>query len=189
MATKAIHKAATVRAKTLKMTVVIQDFDQHLELDTIGASSVVFTIIDPTGSKLTAALNPKSFRKAQATFKECEGNASVIVTGEFDLSAKKLNSAGLAIQVKVPKPVVEVVPSADGSEPVALDQPVVPIELASIEAAPAPIEPALIEPEPIPTEKPAPIVIIKKKRTIEAPPVLVLNVADLAGQAAVPNDE
>ena len=55
-----------LQAKTLKITAVITDFDQHLDVDTIGAKTVGVTITDPTGGKLMVANNAANAEKIKA---------------------------------------------------------------------------------------------------------------------------
>jgi len=134
------HKPHTLetlemQSRSVKATLVVTDFAKHLGIDSSGASNVPVKLQTPSGAVM-AALNPKSFRKAQATFKEHDGNVNVIVTGELDLGKLKLESAGILVQPKSLKAVQtpeERVPA--------------PVALAS---------------EP----KQAPLVILKKKRVI-----------------------
>ena len=98
------HLLETVEMQTrnLKATLVVTDFAKHLDIDSSGASSVPVKLQTPSGAVM-AALNPKSFRKAQATFKEHDGNVNVILTGELDLNKLRLESAGIVVQPKSPK--------------------------------------------------------------------------------------
>ena len=130
-----------MHARALKVTVVITDFEQYLDVDTIGKK--VFPVsIEVGGVKLTASLNSKSVRKAQATFKECGGEAAVVVSGELDFAAKVINSAGIVVQAKTPKPVAPQVDNSAAPEAIALE---------------------------IEQSAPPPLVIVKKRRTIEIP--------------------
>lgn len=135
-----------MHAKTLKVTVVISDFDQYLDVDTIGKKTFPVSI-EVGGVKLTASLSSRSLRKAQATFKECGGEAAVIITGELQLPERIIQAAGIVVQVKVPKPAA-VGDTADTE--------------ASDTATPEPIA------SPAPPEKPL-LVVVKKKRSIEVP--------------------
>ncbi|MFZ4539551.1 hypothetical protein [Propionivibrio sp.] len=132
----------TLQAKTLKITAVITDFEQHLDLDTVGSKIVTVTIVDSTGGKLAVSLSSKSYRKAVAAFKEYDGNAAVIVSGELDMAARTINQAGIIVQQKVPKAVPEPIPSADVAVPVLTD--------------------------PMPVTR-SPVITIKKKHILEIP--------------------
>lgn len=56
----------TMQAQTRKITAVINDFEQHLDLDTVGVKSVGVTITDSTGGKLTVADNAANVEKLKA---------------------------------------------------------------------------------------------------------------------------
>lgn len=95
----------TMRANSLKVTAVIADFDRHLGHKTEGAASVPIRV-EVAGAHVTASLNPKSFRKAQAAYKEIKaagGEASVVVSGQLDIAERKIIAAGIAVQPKTPK--------------------------------------------------------------------------------------
>lgn len=91
-----------MHANTLKVTAVITDFSKHLNVESLGASTVPVAV-EVGGQKVTANLNPKRFRKAQATLKEMNGEAAVIISGELDLAARSIKSAGIAVQPKKTK--------------------------------------------------------------------------------------
>ncbi|SNS87597.1 ProQ/FINO family protein [Noviherbaspirillum humi] len=99
---KKILEELAMRANTVKVSVTVIDFEQHLDVDSIGASSVPVTVETATG-KVKAVLNPKSFRKAQAAFKELGGQAAVLITGEFDLPSATIKAAGIIVQPKKSK--------------------------------------------------------------------------------------
>jgi hypothetical protein len=130
-----ILETLEMQTRSVKATLVVTDFAKHLGIDSSGASNVPVKLQTPSGAVM-AALNPKSFRKAQATFKEHDGNVNVIVNGELDLDKLKLESAGIVVQPKSPKAA-----QAAGESTTAL---------------------ATSAPE----IKPAPLVIVKKKRVI-----------------------
>ena len=131
------HLLETVEMQTRnsKATLVVTDFAKYLDVDSSGASSIPVKLQTPSGVAM-AALNPKSFRKAQATFKEHDGNVNVILTGELDLNKLRLESAGIVVQPKSPK--------ADS---------------AAGEGAANPVAST-------PAQKLTPIVILKKKRVL-----------------------
>jgi hypothetical protein len=136
-----------MHARTLKVTCVVTDFEQYLDSETIGKKTFPVTI-EAGGVKLTANLNSKSVRKSQAAFRECGGEAAVVISGELDFAAKVINSAGIVVQPKIPKPAA---PQGEDS----LDQE---------PAAPEPAAQEAVQPAPAP-----PLVIVKKRRTIEVP--------------------
>lgn len=124
-----------MQTRSVKATLVVTDFAKHLGIDSSDTSNVPVKLQTPSGA-VKAALNPKSFRKAQATFKEHDGNVNVIVTGELDLGKLTLESAGIVVQPKSPKE-----------------------KQAAGESTTTPAASA-------PEQKPAPLVIVKKKRVI-----------------------
>lgn len=126
-----------MQTRSVKATLVVTDFAKHLSIDSSDTSNVPVKLQTPSGA-VKAALNPKSFRKAQATFKEHDGNVNVIVTGELDLGKLTLESAGIVVQPKSPKE-----------------------KQAAGESTTTPAASA-------PEQKPAPLVIVKKKRVISA---------------------
>lgn len=99
-----------VSARTLKVTVPI-DLSSVLNLDTIGKSAARLNLTLPCGTEVTARINAKSFRKAIEVYKSCDGNASVLITGELHPTEAEIKSSGIIINVKQPK--VDV-PSTDG---------------------------------------------------------------------------
>lgn len=91
-----------MQANTIKVSLTITDFERHLDVVSTGASSVP-VIVETSGGTLKATLNPKSFRKAQAAFKELNGQAAVLISGEFDIAGGTIKSAGIMVQPKKPK--------------------------------------------------------------------------------------
>jgi ProP effector len=92
-----------MNANSIKVSLVVTDFAQYLDVASIGATAVPITVRSGD-SELTAALNPKSFRKAQTTFKALDGAAAVVISGELDVAGKTIKSAGIAVQPKATKP-------------------------------------------------------------------------------------
>jgi ProP effector len=91
-----------MNANSIKVSLVVTDFAQYLDVVSIGAATVPITVRSG-GSELAAVLNPKSFRKAQAAFKTLDGAAAVVISGELDVASKTIKSAGIAVQPKAKK--------------------------------------------------------------------------------------
>ncbi len=89
------------QATKLKVSTTITGLDENIDT----AGEAVNLTLEVCGQKLAVPLNPKSFRKVQAAIKAGEpGTVIVILTGELDLQAKRITSAGIVPQVKTPKP-------------------------------------------------------------------------------------
>jgi hypothetical protein len=96
---KPINVAA--QASKLKISATITGLDP--EINTAGET--VNLILAVGGQNLVVPLNPKSFRKVQVALKAGEpGSVMVILTGELDLQAMRIVSAGIVAQVKIQKP-------------------------------------------------------------------------------------
>ena len=148
---------------------MILDFQDQLEVDAIGVAGVKLKMKTPNGS-VDVHINPKSFRKAQSTYKENDGNCTVMVTGELDIASLTMEAAGLVVQPRAPK-----APAAAGQvtevakvEPAT--QPVPVVEKREPEAISQALEEPKEEPKQVPTgPNSGPIVIVKKKRILEIP--------------------
>lgn len=91
-----------VSGRSLKVNVPI-DLASVLELNSIGKSSVWLKIALPCTTEVAVRLNAKSFRKAVETYKSCDGNAAVIISGELYPADSEIKSAGIIANVKQPK--------------------------------------------------------------------------------------
>ena len=91
-----------VSGRALKVNVPI-DLAPVLELNSIGKSSVWLKITLPCTTEVAVRVNAKSFRKAVETYKSCDGNAVVIISGEFYPADSEIKSAGIIANVKQPK--------------------------------------------------------------------------------------
>jgi sRNA-binding protein len=92
----------TIQVK-VAFTIDTETFRAALDVDSMGAKSVPVTIM-VDGKKYTAQLNPKSFRKAQVTFREAT-NPMVLISG--NLKGTAVESAGIQIFDKGVKAVAE----------------------------------------------------------------------------------
>ena len=92
-----------VSGRTLKVNAPI-DLASVLELNSIGKSSVWLKITLPCTTEVAVRVNAKSFRKAVETYKSCDGNAVVIITGELYPADSEIKSAGIIANVKQTKP-------------------------------------------------------------------------------------
>ena len=88
-----------MQARNIKATLVVTDFQEHLHVKSEGVPRVPVLFKTPSGA-VRAELNSKSFRKAQKTFTECNGEAIVLVSGELNIGDGKLEGAGIAVQAK-----------------------------------------------------------------------------------------
>ena len=77
----------------IAFTIDPETFRAALEVDSVGAKTVP-AAITVDGRKYTADLNPKSFRKAQAAFREA-ANPVVAISG--NLKGTKVESAGIQV--------------------------------------------------------------------------------------------
>ncbi len=92
----------TAKLVKVAFTMDPDEFRAILDVDSTGMKAVPITIISSGGKKLTAHLNAKTFRKAQAAFREA-GNPVVNISG--NLNGGVVESAGIQIFDKQ-KPVV-----------------------------------------------------------------------------------
>lgn len=81
-----------VQAK-IAFTIATETFRAALDVDAMGARTVPVTI-SVEGKKYVAQLNPKSFRKAQAAFREA-ANPMVAISG--NLKGNSVESAGIQV--------------------------------------------------------------------------------------------
>ena len=91
-----------VQAK-IAFTIDPETFRAVLDLDSVGAKSVAVAI-SVEGKKYTAQLNPKSFRKAQAAFREA---ANPVASVSGNLKGNVIESAGIQIFDKGAKTAAE----------------------------------------------------------------------------------
>lgn len=91
-----------IQAK-VAFTIDSETFRAVLDVDSVGAKSVPVTIA-AEGKKYTASLNPKSFRKAQAAFREA---ANPVVSISGNLKGNAVESAGIQIFDKGAKAAAE----------------------------------------------------------------------------------
>jgi hypothetical protein len=87
----------------IAFTIDPETFRAVLDVDSVGAKSVAVAI-EVEGKKYTAQLNPKSFRKAQAAFREA---ANPVVSVSGNLKGSAIESAGIQIFDKGQKTVAE----------------------------------------------------------------------------------
>jgi hypothetical protein len=105
-----------LKGSTLKASLLVSGFDELLEMDTIGHKTVPLRIELP-GVVIFASFNPKSFRKAQKTYKEflpLGEQINVSLTGTFNFATRILEAAGIQIMQKKAKEKVES-PVAEGA--------------------------------------------------------------------------
>ncbi len=136
-----------VQASKLKISATITGLDP--EINTAGET--VNLILAVGGQNLVVPLNPKSFRKVQVALKAGEpGSVMVILTGELDLQAMRIVSAGIVAQVKIQKP----------------DKPddTVPVDAIASTDAIVPVDATMPEPAP-----PLPPIVTFKKQRIPEP--------------------
>ncbi len=108
----------TATLAKIAVTIDPETFRAALDVDTVGAKAVPVTIaVD--GKKYTAQLNSKSFRKAQAMFREA-ANPTVSISG--NLKGNAIEAAGIVVFDKGAKPAAE---AGAGSAPTPEPTPVV----------------------------------------------------------------
>jgi hypothetical protein len=93
---------AAIQAK-IAFTIDPETFRAVLDVDSVGAKSVEVTIVAES-KKYTAQLNPKSFRKAQAAFREA---ANPVASVSGNLKGNTIESAGIQIFDKGAKTATE----------------------------------------------------------------------------------
>lgn len=156
----------TMQAKHIKLTFAVTDFEKHLDVDTIGKSTVP-VLFETLGGKLKANLNPKSFRKAQATYREHEGNVAVVVSGELDLGKQEITGAGIMVQVREKKAHTEPAPAVAKEAPAAPVAVVAPAKAIATTKTPTPAKTPTKTPDPVKTPPTtATLVVVKKKRVV-----------------------
>lgn len=96
-------KEVAMHANTAKITLVITDFDQYVDTNTIGLQSVAVKV-NVGNEVITANLNPKTFRKAQAAYRAAPTETSVVLSGQYDFAGRNIQSAGIAAQAKSAPP-------------------------------------------------------------------------------------
>jgi hypothetical protein len=90
--------------KSLKVTLVL-DPATLPQIDTTGMRELLLHFAIPgTPVKLSAKLNPKTYRKALKTIEEHQNNVALILQGKINSQWHQLEEAGLVAQPKVPKP-------------------------------------------------------------------------------------
>jgi hypothetical protein len=77
----------------IAFTIDAETFRKVLDVDSVGAKTVPVSIV-AEGRKYTANLNPKSFRKAQAAFREA---TQPVVTISGNLKGQVVESAGIQV--------------------------------------------------------------------------------------------
>jgi sRNA-binding protein len=104
----------------IAITIDADTFRATLDLDTAGAKAVPVAIV-VDGKKYTAQLNSKSFRKAQAMFREA-ANPTVSISG--NLKGNAIEAAGIVVFDKGAKPATEAgASSAPTPEPTPVMEP------------------------------------------------------------------
>ena len=83
----------TPKFAKIAFTLDPDEFRAFLDVDTTGLKGVP-VLIETGGRKLQASLNPKSFRKAQAAFREA-GNPAVSISG--NLNGNVVDAAGIQV--------------------------------------------------------------------------------------------
>ena len=91
-----------VQAK-IAFTIDPETFRAVLDVDSAGAKSVAVAVA-VEGKKYTAQLNPKSFRKAQAAFREA---ANPVASVSGNLKGSAIESAGIQVFDKGAKTAAE----------------------------------------------------------------------------------
>lgn len=88
-----------MQTRNIKATLVVTDFQEHVHIKSEGVPRIQVLLKTPSGS-VCAELNSKSFRKAQKTFIELNGEAVVLVSGELNIGEGKIEGAGISVQAK-----------------------------------------------------------------------------------------
>ncbi len=92
-----------VNTRLLRATIPLANFETLLRINTNGKSSVWLKLKMPCGTEVAARLNAKSFRKAVDAYALVNGNASVVIAGEYHPAESEIKAAGIMVMPKTPK--------------------------------------------------------------------------------------
>ncbi|BBL75376.1 ProQ/FinO family protein [Methylomagnum ishizawai] len=158
-----------MKAVQTKLAITLQNdsFRQCLDHATEGAATVPIAV-DINGREFTAHLNPASFRKAVAAFREA-GQPVVVVEGVINLDAQepRIDSAHVRVKDKKPpnrpKPQATPAPAPDPKPAPATSGKPAPVVTVAKSRAPAQPQPPAEPPQPTPSPLGKPKLSLKPK--------------------------
>ncbi|SMF94621.1 ProQ/FINO family protein [Methylomagnum ishizawai] len=164
-----ILETLRMKAVQTQLAITLQNdsFRQCLDHATEGAATVPIAV-DINGREFTAHLNPTSFRKAVAAFREA-GQPVVVVEGVIKLDAQepRIDSAHIRVKDKKPpnrpKPQATPAPAPDQKPAPATSGKPVPVVTVAKSRAPAQPQPPAQPPQPTPSPLGKPKLSLKPK--------------------------